>query len=75
MTETLAELEPNQIVRKCHGHRYFGFKHTQLDKKIADGEIPKPIALTSTGRAKGWLGSQIIEHQRRLIAANTKSND
>jgi hypothetical protein len=36
------ELGPNQIIRKSEGAKYFGYRHTALDAKIAAGEIPKP---------------------------------
>jgi hypothetical protein len=58
------ELSPNEIVRWRDGPKFFGFKLTQQQEKIASGEIPPPIALSDSGRAKGWLGQQIIEHQQ-----------
>lgn len=60
------ELEPRQIVRWHDGPRYFGYKLTQLAKKIKEGEIPAPFALSDSGRATGWFGSQIIEWQQRI---------
>jgi predicted DNA-binding transcriptional regulator AlpA len=66
------ELSPNDIVRLKDGERYFGFKGTQLKVKIMSGEIPRPIPLSDSGRALGWLGRQIIDHQRKLIAAAKK---
>jgi predicted DNA-binding transcriptional regulator AlpA len=68
MSEKIEELDPNQIVRMSEGPKYFGYKHTQLPEKIKSGEIPAPFLLSDTGRAKGWTGRQIIEHQRRLLA-------
>jgi predicted DNA-binding transcriptional regulator AlpA len=67
--KVLAELGPNDIVRKRDACRFFGLKSTAIDEAIARGAIPKPIALTPGGRAKGWLGSQILDHQRKLIEA------
>jgi predicted DNA-binding transcriptional regulator AlpA len=63
-----AALAPDQIVRWREGKKYFGYGHTQLVEKIAAGEIPAPLNLSDTGRAKGWLGSDIIAHQQRLLA-------
>jgi predicted DNA-binding transcriptional regulator AlpA len=63
------DLDPNQIVRPREGRKYFGYGPTQIDEKIKSGEIPAPVALSASGRAKGWLGQQIIEHHRRLMAA------
>ena len=68
MSDEIKELDPNQIVRWSEGRKYFGYKHTQLDEKIKSGEIPAPFPLSNTGRAKGWTGRQIIEHQQRLRA-------
>jgi hypothetical protein len=72
MATKAKELHANQLVRKCDGHRYFGFAHSQLDKKIKGGEIPAPAALTKTGRAKGWFGWQILDWQTDLLAAQIK---
>jgi hypothetical protein len=60
------ELSPNEIVRWYEGPKYFGLKLTQLREKVEAGEIPPPMVLSDTGRAKGWFGSQIIEHHERL---------
>jgi hypothetical protein len=67
--DNISELDPNQIVRFRQGRKYFGYGPTQLDLKIRAGEIPAPITLSDTGRAKGWLGQQIIDHHRRMLAA------
>ena len=64
------ELDPDEVVRQCDGLKYFGYKSTQLAEKIKAGEIPAPFALSPGGRAKGWLGRQIIEHHQRLIEAS-----
>jgi predicted DNA-binding transcriptional regulator AlpA len=74
MSEKIEELHPNQIVRMNEGPKFFGYKATQLPEKIKSGEIPAPFPLSDTGRAKGWTGRQIIEHQsRRLAAAKPRS--
>jgi predicted DNA-binding transcriptional regulator AlpA len=62
------ELHPNQIVRFCEGRKYFGLKHTQLDEKIKSGEIPAPMKLSDSGRARGWTGRQILEWQAERAA-------
>lgn len=63
------ELHPNEIVRYKDGQKYFGYKKTHLPDKIRDGTVPAPFRLSSDGRAKGWTGQQIIDHQRKLLAA------
>ena len=68
----LAELEPDQIIRKCDGPKYFGLKSTALDDAIDRGDIEPPMALTAGGRARGWTGRQIINHHRRRLAAAAK---
>jgi predicted DNA-binding transcriptional regulator AlpA len=65
----LLDLDPNQIIRKSEGRKYFGFKHSQLDEKIKDGSIPAPFPLSENGRAVGWLGRQIIAHHQKRVAA------
>jgi predicted DNA-binding transcriptional regulator AlpA len=67
MAEKFCELDPYQIVRLREGRKYFGYGPTQIDEKIKSGEIPAPIALSDTGRAKGWTGRQIIDHHRRRL--------
>jgi predicted DNA-binding transcriptional regulator AlpA len=71
----LAELHPSEIVRLRDGAKFFGFKHSQLDEKIKSGEIPAPFPLSESGRAVGWTGAQIIEHQRRRLAAAKQKVD
>jgi predicted DNA-binding transcriptional regulator AlpA len=56
-------LVPDQIYRWKEGWKFFGYGATQLEEKIEAGEIPAPIPLSDTGRAKGWLGRTIIEWQ------------
>jgi predicted DNA-binding transcriptional regulator AlpA len=68
MDEKFSELDPYQIIRMSEGRKYFGYGPTQIDEKIRSGEIPAPIALSDTGRARGWTGRQIINHHRRLLA-------
>jgi predicted DNA-binding transcriptional regulator AlpA len=66
------ELRPNEIVRKKDGFKYFGLKRTALDDAIKNNLIPKPFPLTKDGRAVGWTGQQILDHQRKLLEqANT----
>ena len=67
--EEKKELEPNEIVRKRDGAKYFGLKHTQIDEAIDKGLIPAPFQLYEGGRATGWTGAMILEHQRKRIAA------
>jgi prophage regulatory protein len=63
----VAALSPNEIVRLRDGRKYFGYGPTTLTDKIKTGEIPAPIKLGD--RARGWLGSQILEWQRQRVEA------
>jgi predicted DNA-binding transcriptional regulator AlpA len=62
------ELSPHEVVRLVDGRKYFGYGPTTLAEKIKAGEIPKPVRLGD--RARGWLGSQIIEWQKQLTEKN-----
>jgi predicted DNA-binding transcriptional regulator AlpA len=65
-----AEIHPNQIIRRKDGPKFFGLSENQIDTKIRLGEIPKPMALSATGRARGWLGSVVLEYQAQLQRRN-----
>jgi predicted DNA-binding transcriptional regulator AlpA len=56
-------LNPDWFYRLSDGYRYFGYRPTTLDEKIQKGEIPAPIALSDTGRARGWFGRTILKWQ------------
>jgi predicted DNA-binding transcriptional regulator AlpA len=63
-------IHPNEIVRVKDGPRFFGLSDTQIETKIKKGEIPAPMSLSASGRAKGWLGSQILDYQAQLQRRN-----
>ena len=64
-------IERNKIYRKTHPEtrKILGLKPTTIDTAIADGTLPEPWPLTSHGKATGWLGEQLIEVQRKRLAA------
>jgi predicted DNA-binding transcriptional regulator AlpA len=68
-------INPDWIYRLHDGWKYFGFSPTQMDARIRDGDIPQPISLSDGGRAKGWLGSTILQWQaeRQAKAAQRKT--
>jgi predicted DNA-binding transcriptional regulator AlpA len=66
-------LVPDEIYRPHEARHFFGYRPTQLDEKIKAGEIPAPLPLSDSGRAVGWLGSQIIEWQAKRVAAAKRS--
>jgi predicted DNA-binding transcriptional regulator AlpA len=59
----LHALHPDHFYRFCEGPHYFGYAPAQLLKKIQTGEIPRPVSLSDTGRARGWFGRSIIRWQ------------
>jgi hypothetical protein len=64
-------LDPGAFYRWSQGFKLFGLKHTQLSEAIKTGKLPPPLESVEGGKAKGWTGTQIIEHRRtRLAAAN-----
>lgn len=63
--ENVARIHPNEIIRFKDGHRFFGYKKTQITEKIEEGEIPEPVLLSDTGRARGWFGQQILDYQQK----------
>jgi hypothetical protein len=65
----LPPLSPDEIVRWIDGPRYFGVQHTNMQMFIRLGEIPEPMVLC--GRARGWLGSTILEWQRKRAEKQT----
>jgi predicted DNA-binding transcriptional regulator AlpA len=68
----LPPLSPNEIVRWVDGPRYFGSQHTQMQLFIKLGKIPAPIVLC--GRARGWLGSTIIEWQQKRAQSKVEED-
>ena len=62
-------LDPAAFYRWSLGEKLFGLKHSQLSEAIKTGKLPRPFAVVEGGRAKGWTGSQIIEHRRARLAA------
>ena len=42
---------------------YVGLKKSQVAVMTTLGQFPKPLRLTESGRAKGWLETELIEWQ------------
>lgn len=66
--DTTNRIHPDHIYRKHQGPKIFGVGKTKLDEQIKSREIEPPMSLSDGGRAKGWLGSVIIEHQQKRLA-------
>ena len=65
MTNSLQELIP-----QANLPAYTGMGRTKIAELVAAGEFPKPIKLSSTGRAKAWLKSEVQQWQTTRIAAS-----
>ena len=49
-----------------------GLKESQIREKVACGEFPKPVRLSASGRAIGFLEHEIEEYLDELIAARER---
>jgi hypothetical protein len=45
-----------------------GLGPSQINAAIQRGELPPPVNVTESGRATGWLGSQLIALQEKRLA-------
>jgi predicted DNA-binding transcriptional regulator AlpA len=66
-------LNPDILYRLTDARKYFGLRPTQLTEKIKSGEVPPPVRLSTSGRAAGWFGRQIIAWQAERLAASAKA--
>jgi predicted DNA-binding transcriptional regulator AlpA len=72
----LLQLSPFQIIRRCDAAPYFGYGHAQFDELIRTGRLPAPMKLSEGGKATGYTGQMIIDHQanlKQLAAAKKQS--
>jgi prophage regulatory protein len=53
--------EGPRILRIAAVLAFSGWSKTQLDEKIAAKEFPAPIKLSDSGRAVGWIESELME--------------
>ena len=71
--EPTPPLYPDLLYRINDARKYFGYRPTQLAERIKSGDVPAPVRLSSSGRAAGWFGRQIIAWQAERIAASAKA--
>jgi len=57
-----------RVIRLSELPAYVGLQRTQIDELIRRGEFPRPMKLSDTGRAKGWLEHEIIAWQQERLA-------
>jgi hypothetical protein len=68
-------LDPGRAYRFREGPRLFGIQKSRICEAINLGLIPPPIAVVEGGKAKIWIGTQIIEHRRERMAAALKQRE
>jgi predicted DNA-binding transcriptional regulator AlpA len=70
MTTTEFGIDPSKIYRRYSSEtqKILGLKRTAIDMAIKNGDLPEPLPLTEHGSACGWLGTTLIEIQKRRIA-------
>ena len=57
-----------KIIRLRDLPNYVGLRRTQIDELVRKGEFPRPIKLSDTGRARGWLESEVWAWQQERLA-------
>jgi prophage regulatory protein len=57
-----------RIIRKRDLPAFTGLQRTAIEELIKRGEFPKPISLSDTGRAVGWIEDEVIAWQRARVA-------
>jgi prophage regulatory protein len=58
----------NRIIRKKDLPSFVGLQRTQIELLIERGEFPKPVPLSDSGRAIGWLESEVWHWQQQRLA-------
>ena len=58
----------DQIIRKADLPKFCGLKRTAIEELISRGEFPRPVKLSDSGRAVGWISSEISRWQAERIA-------
>jgi prophage regulatory protein len=58
----------NKIIRKKDLPSYVGLQRTQIELLIERGEFPKPIPLSDSGRAIGWVEAEVWAWQQARLA-------
>jgi prophage regulatory protein len=61
-------IQLQKIIRKKDLPTYCGMQRTAIEEMIAAGQFPKPIPLNNSGRAVGWLESEVLAWQTKRIA-------
>ncbi len=66
----------HRIIRRRDLPQFVGLQRTQIDALIASGQFPRPIPLSDSGRAVGWLSEEVAAWQRdRLAKRQSQATD
>ena len=57
----------HRIIRRRDLPQFVGLQRTQIAELIKLGEFPKPIPLSNSGRAIGWIEEEIVSWQRQRL--------
>jgi prophage regulatory protein len=58
----------HRIIRRRELPTFVGLQRTQINELIKRGEFPKPIPLSDSGRAIGWVEDDVVAWQRQRLA-------
>jgi len=58
----------NRIIRKKDLPNYVGLQRTQIEQLIERGEFPRPVPLSNSGRAVGWIECELWAWQQQRLA-------
>jgi predicted DNA-binding transcriptional regulator AlpA len=65
----------NRIIRKKDLPTYVGLQRTQIELLIQRGEFPKPIMLSDTGRAVGWIEAEVWHWQQSRMTKRAPNGE
>jgi hypothetical protein len=64
----IADIKPSGLYRVRLAPKIFGLGIEATREKIKSGELPTPIPLSASSRARAWTGVQILEHRAAMAA-------
>jgi prophage regulatory protein len=75
-TNPLSRATLSRIYRLQELTKFVGLRRTQIAEMIKAGTFPKPIPLSESGRAVGWLETELVAwQQNRMAARNAARNN
>jgi prophage regulatory protein len=73
MPEPVPATMPDRLIRRADLPAYCGLQRSQIEYLVSIDEFPKPIKLSDSGRAIGWLASEVAAWQASRIKARGAS--